>query len=252
MPLVPILSMSADIKPFFALACCEADERMLRLLRTWTESAARNYVGHCISQNTITSEYQRREQVGPVYGGEPEFRDIVGDTVYMGFDAPSNGGDILQLDNGFVRSISDLREDSAARFGTGASDFAAATALTEGTGFAPEYDKAGLSKSGRIHRINGCWPSSPGTVRITYVAGLTVAELSDEYAFVKQALLEDMQTRFNCMRSQRSAGGGPIKKETYVGDYSVEYDTRAAAAGGTGQLTESARQKLHSIRRLPL
>lgn len=251
MALAPILDIENEVKPWFAVACCDADVRVLSMLRQFTESQARAFVGHCISQNTISNEYQRREDIGCGVERSADVVDIVGDVVYVGGGGISNDGHILQLDNGFVRSITEVREDPAARFGQGASDFAASTALTAGTNYFLELDRSGLSRSGRIHRVNGAWSSAPGTIRITYVAGLTKAELADEFAYVKQALLEDMQGKFMAMRSQRSAGGGPVKKESYVGDYTVEYDTMRSSAA-MRDLSEGTKAKLQPIRRIAL
>lgn len=251
MPLASILDIENEVKPWFAVACCDADGAVLRMLRQFTESQARAFVGHCISQNTITHEYQRREDIGCGIERSADVIDITGDTVYVGGGAISNEGHILQLDNGFVRSITEVREDPAARFGQGSSDFGASTVLTAGTNYFLELDRSGLSRAGRVHRVNGAWSSAPGTIRITYVAGFTKAELADEFAYVKQALLEDMQAKFMALRSQRSAGGGPVKKESYVGDYTVEYDTGRASAA-MSELSDGTKAKLQPIRRIAL
>lgn len=251
MALAPILDIENEVKPWFAIACCDADQRVLTMLRQFTESQARAFVGHPISQNTITDEYQRREDIGGGYDGPPEYQDIVGDTVYMGRGSQDNAGHLLQLDNGFVRSITEIREDPDARFGQASSAFAASTALTAGTNYFLELDRSGLSRSGVVHRVNGQWSIAPGTIRITYVAGLTKAELADEWAYVKSALLEDMQVKFMSLRSQRSAGGGPLKKESYAGDVTYEYAV-SAGGGSICELSEGARAKLQPIRSLRL
>lgn len=251
MALVPILDIENEVKPFFAVACCDADQRVLNMLRGYTESQARAFVGHCISQNTITHEYQRRDDIGVASDADAQVAEIVGDTVYMSRPAACDHGHILQLDNGFVRSISELREDPAAVFGQGGSDFGASTVLTAGTNYFLELDRAGLSRSGRVHRRNGNWSSAPGTIRITYVAGLTKAELADEWSYVKLALLEDMQTKFQTLRSKRSGGGGPLKKESYAGDVTYEYAVDMASRS-ISELSEGAKSKLQPLRRMAL
>jgi hypothetical protein len=253
MALVEILSFEREVKPFFGISADTSANReageMLAMIQRWTENQARKFVGHVISQNTISNEYQRRDDIS-VYAPAEEV-EVVGDTVYLTRDGGCNDGHVLQLDNGFVRSVTSLHEDPAALFGQGGSDFGAATELTAGTDFYIELDAAGISKSGRLIRNRGHWSSKPGTIRITYVAGLTATELNDEYSFVKLALLEDMQVKFNSMRSQRSAGGGPVKKETYHGDYSVEYAV-SSSSQSLMSLSPGAQGKLHPIKRILL
>lgn len=248
MSFVPILDLHNDVKPFFQLACCDADESVMRFLRKTTESQARAFVGHCISQNTISNEYQRRDDIGWV--DDVEFVNVQNGKAYIGGYA-ANMGDVLQLDNGFVRSITDLREDYSAKFGTLGTDFPSDSALSSGDDFYLELDRSGLSKSGRVIRFGRAWSTLPGTVRITYVAGLTKAELDDEWAFVKLALLEEMQEKFNCLRSRRTSGGGPVRKEIYAGDYTVEYDTQVASRS-VGDLSPETMKKLQPIRRINL
>lgn len=251
--LTEILSMEYDIEPFFGKGCCTdaADRLLLGKLRQWTESAARKYVGHVIAQETITAEYQRREDIGS-YFSEPIGFEVSGDQVYA---SRGDGcyGEYLQLDNGFLRTSTTpvVYEDPTANFGTGGSDFASGTQLTYGTDFYPELDASGISKSGRLIRNSGSWSSKPGTIRITYVSGLTAAELADEYSFVKLALLQDMQVKFQTIKSQQTAGGGPLKREIYHGDYTAEF---AVMSGSTALhiLTPAAMQMLQPIRRIAL
>lgn len=253
MALNDILSIEHEVKPYFGISADTPGnreaEKTLEMIRRWTESQARKFVGHVIRQETISNEYQRRDDITVYAPGEEV--EIVGDVVYVTRDGGCNDGHILQLDNGFVRSVSDLREDLAAVFGQGGSDFGSSTALTVGTDFYIELDAAGISKSGRLIRKLGNWSSRPGTIRITYVAGLTADELNDEYSFVKLALLEDMQVKFNSMLSQRSSGGGPVKKEVYHGDYTIEYAV-SSMSQSLMSLSPGAQAKLQPIKRILL
>ncbi len=250
MSLPPILDFDMEIKPYFG-AVAEAESQLLAMMQQWTESQARQFVGHVITRGTITNEFQRRDDIGGGgYGGVPV--NVGGSVVYAGGYAGTGpvGGHFLQLDNGFVRSVSDCREDMSALFGQGASDFSAGTALTVGTDFFLELDSTGLSKSGRLIRNGRDWSSKPGTIRITYIAGLSPAELDDAYSFVKQALLEDIQAKFNSVMSQRG-GKGAVKKENWVGDYSVEYEAGSGSRSQFG-LSQGTREKLSPIKRINL
>jgi hypothetical protein len=241
-----------DIDIFFGVCCGDnsRDTQLLMRLREWTEMQARRYCRWGIAQATYTDEYHRREDIGT--GDFSDVLDVQGDNVYLR-DNPTPDGEILQLDNGYVTSITTLHEDQSAYFGQGGSDFAAATLLTEGTHFVPEYENGTFCKSGRIIRINRNWSSRPGTIKVTYVAGFTAAQLNDEYSFVKEAVLEEMQSKFSRVKQQRSGGGGPLRKVTYHGDVSYEYATASGGrGGGMLELSDASKSKLSTIRRLAL
>lgn len=247
-----ILDWDLDIRPYFGVTACDENADLLKLAKNFAESYARKFVGHGIIQTTYTNEYQRRFQIG----GDVHYEmvQMVGDTVYSGRETSSLDGHILQLDNGFVRSITDLREDANAYFGQGTSDFGASTALTEGTDFNLEMKDDNFSKTGRVIRINRDWSSKPGTVRITYSAGLTSSELSNEYLFVKAALLDDMEERYVGELKRRASreSSGPIKKEVYHGDYTVEYDVSGSVKRLSSDLSQKTKQELQPIRRMSL
>lgn len=220
---------------------------LLTRLQTWSENQARQYVGHVITTTTITSEYHRADDIS---GGDGHLSSLEGSRCGAAiWDDRSAHANILQLGNGFVRSVSDVREDMGANFGQGASDFASGTALTSGVDYCLDLDVPGLSKSGRLLRVHRPWSSRPGTIRVTYVAGLTAAELDAEYSFVKLALLEDMQAKFTSVLSQRG-GQGTIKKQAWAGDYSVEFSTNEA--GSLSALSAAAMSRLGPIRRIAL
>jgi hypothetical protein len=243
-----ILDMNDDILPFLGIDCSSAEMKLLFNLRKWVESQARSFVGHSITQATITNEYQRRGDIGS--RGDHVFNPLEGDRAWYDISANSFG-EYLLLDNGFVRSVTEVREDHGARFGQGASDFPSGSVLTSGEDYFLELESTGMGKGGRLIRRNRDWSSQPGTIRITYVCGFTDAELNGDYSYVKLALLEDLQIKFNVARSQRSSGGGPVKKETWVGDYAVEY---AVSSGSQSlfRMSPGAMAKLEPIRRIAL
>lgn len=250
MPLAAILDLTDDVEPVFGISCCDNSNasRLLQLVAKWTESQARRWVGHGISQNTYTDEYHRRERLEAVDAfGDYE---VIGDKVYMTSESPADGH-ILKLDNAYVRSVTDVRVDPAGNFGTTSGSFGSSTALVSGTDYALELDAAGLCKSGHLLRLDAAWPNRPGSIKVTYVAGFSAAELNGDYSFVKEALLLEMRCKFNTLWSQQgaTASAGVKKKETYHGDYSVEYMVESASAG---ELSEATKHALLSIRGLSL
>lgn len=249
MALATILDLTDDVEVFFGISCCEdsAASRLLQLVAKWTESQARKWVGHGISQNTYTGEFHRRQRLNSV--DDIIGYEVVGDKVYGEYECPADGH-ILKLDNGFVRSITEVRMDPAGNFGFTSGSFGSSTLLTEGTDYFLELDATGLSKSGHLIRNNASWPSRPGSVKVTYVAGFTAAELNADYSFVKEALLLEMRSKFNAMWSQQgtAAASGVKKKETYHGDYSVEYVVDSASS--TTELLDSTKHALGPIKSL--
>lgn len=241
MALTPILDMQADVTPFFGVSIDDNAQEyaLLDQLRKYVEMAARKFVRHGIAQATYT-EFQRKTDIATRDMGNASW-ELIGSKVYN-TTYESYQGEYLQLDNVFARSITTLHEDSNARFGAGSGDFGASTLLTNGTDYHLELDSSTMSRSGRVVRIGRSWSSRPGTIKIVYVAGFTAAELNDEYSFVKMALLEDIAEKFNMGRSQRASAFGPVKKETYFGDYQVEYavDTKALSVTSLSRQAMSA------------
>jgi len=225
MALADIVDKQKDLEPYFGIDCKSnsTEARLLWNIQRYVENAARKFVRHGISQNTYT-EFYRGFDIGDnsSYGPSSNSFDLIGNSVYT-VGPHQTKGEYLQLNNGFVRSVASVYEDFDARYGQGADDFAAASLLTAGTDYYLELDSAGMSKSGRLIRTNRAWSTRPGTIKVTYTAGLAPSELADEYSFVIPALLKDISEKYNNARSQLNSAFGPVKKEKYVGDYEVEY-----------------------------
>lgn len=159
--------------------------------------------------------------------------DVVGERVvvegYGGYDYR------LQLSNTPVRSITSLYEDRAAYAGTASGAFASGTLLTEGTHFYRDLNSTGLCRSGQLIRIGSTWPSNPRTVKVTYVAGYTAAELAGDTsaansvnaAHLKMAVMLCLQETFDSILTTVGSGAaGQIASESLTaGGYSVSYDT---------------------------
>ena len=246
----PILDKDKDLAPYFGVACDGDDAELLWMIQRFVESAARKFVRHGITRQSYT-EYHRKTNIGPndSYGTVSGEYELIGDRVY----SPSRmntHGDYLQLDNGFVRSVASVYEDYSAEFGQGSGDFPASTLLTAGTDYAIELDESGLSKSGRLIRINRGWSTNPGTIKVTYTAGFAPSELDGEWSHLKLALLHDIAEAFNEARSQKSGGYGALKKEVIIGDIQREYavDTKSKTSTVLSFRTMSLLQPLKVMR----
>lgn len=145
------------------------------------------------------------------------------------FGTTRTWGDVLQLPQTYVRSITEIREDTDAYGGQGSSAFPSDSVLTEGDDYWLDVDESGLSKTGHVLRTAGIgWSGIPRSIRVSYMAGLTAAELDGEYSDIKEAIINETIARFKMAKSRKGAdasGVGPIKSESIGGQYSVSYDT---------------------------
>lgn len=245
-----ILDLDSDVLPFLGVATTHRD--LVEMYRRTIEAAACRFVGHGIEQTTYANEYYPRDDLRTVGHGNGIYVNVRGENVAVGDTVSSIvvSGDRLRLDNPFVRSITEVREDINGVFGTG-SGFGIASVLTQGTDYYLELDQSGLSKSGVVIRHNRQWCVTSGSIMVTYVAGLTSAELDDEYSFVKLALLEEIQRSVESNLAHRNNPGLP-KKVNYHGDVSYEFTGSSLAQKGASGLTATAERALVSIRRIKL
>jgi len=153
----------------------------------------------------------------------------------------------------------DLRLDYGARSGTNVGSFSESTQKTEGVDFWPNYDQQdssgyGVCRDG-ILRSHGRWPVEPGSVKITYLAGYTSAELHGQDSAVNaRPILDAVLTEsirqvgkvYSRMKKARGGFGvGPLSGED-LGDYA--YTTNGdlmSSIFGTGEsLLSETRQSL--------
>ena len=231
----------------------DADKGLLTMLKTHVENDARRYVRHNITQpvNDYVEFHPRMDRTR--FGAE--IIELSGDVV--SFQQASIGGNIIQLDHIYVRSITEVREDFDGYFGSEANDFPAGSVLTEGTDYYMRVEErigsTDLNKTGHLIRRSGNWPSRAGTVKVTYNAGFTAAELDSEYTDIKFAIIEEVASRFKKSKTMGGieAGGGPLRSFSIGGEITVAFDTStdATKTGQSGLLRETER-RLFKYRRL--
>lgn len=229
----------------------DADRGLIELLKPMVENACRRFVRHGITQpdSEYVEYYPQTQRAVPEDWGTLE---MLGDRVAYRTYTPN--GHILQLNNIYVRSITEVREDTSAYFDQGASDFAAATILTSGVDYFLKIDESGLSKSGELHRINRSWSSSPGTIKVTYNAGFTTAELDGAWSDIKLTVLEEIVLHFKVAKSRAGTSGGGlgVVSSQKVGPVTTVYDVESVKEVASGELSGRTQEKLHRIMRLPL
>lgn len=137
-------------------------------------------------------------------------------------------------------------EDVGGYMGQKAGSFAASTELTLGTDFVVDLDTAGGSMSGHLLRMSGSWPTTVGSVKVTYKAGFNSTELNgamdggvDDYynaQDVQQAVLMAALKNYNELKQQQpgmlSGVGGPLSYEKIEGyEYAVDKSISASFGG---------------------
>lgn len=233
----------------------DADRAVLQMLKDDVEDDCRQFCGHGISQPKADYiEYHPKTDRNRI--GDP-FVDLVGTQVTI--RRAAHKGEFITLNNGYVRSITELREDPDAWHEQESDDFGASTVLTEGTDFALVVDERDasdvtLSICGKVERIGAPWPSKAGTIKVTYDAGFTAAELDAQYRWVKGVVREETLFRFKLAKSSQGTdpGAGPVESFSIGGQVTVKYATKAVEQAVTRELQGSTRRKLNKIRRLPL
>ncbi len=233
----------------------DADHGLLTMLKTHVENDARRYVRHNITQPS--SDYVEFHPRTDRTRFGAEIVELSGDVVTL--QQSSIGGNIIQLDQIFVRSITEVRVDFDAYFGIESGDFPASTLLTEGTDYyMPVEESIGspatnLNKTGHLIRRSGNWPSRGGTVKATYNAGFTATELDSDYSDIKLTIIKEVVFRFKESKTMGGveAGFGPLKSFSIGGEIAVTFDTASDATktGRSGMLRESER-RLFKYRRL--
>jgi hypothetical protein len=161
-----------------------------------------------------------------------------------------NGPQTIQLKHLPIRKITSVRVDSNGYFGKGASAFPASTAWTEGEDFFAEYEQGNYAPSG-IVQARGAWTVTPGSIKITYLAGYSEAELAGEAlanvdsggivttayvnaSDIKQAAILTAMKFFKTVeehKKQSTVGftAGAINSEK-LGDYSYTLDTSSVSS----------------------
>jgi len=223
----------------------------LQTLKRSAEAAVRRYLGYNVTRATYTHYLPR---------GNPFDARSSGRLISAGGASVRRAwlGPDLVLPQCPLRSITSIYEDTGARFGQTSGAFAAASLLTEGTHYYWPIDAVGFSRLGTVRRIDAYWPSDPGSIKVTYVAGWTSHELhgdTDESekdaTQIRLAVLKTMAEYWGDKKQAESGADGtpgPIKAES-LADYSVTYDT--TGYGPTVELPPDVKIMLRSYRRLP-
>lgn len=168
----------AELRAALGLMPTMSDTEMARLMLAMVggHAAIKKFLKYDPEQRVGNAElYPRNDTLGD---GDLEGEwDINPTHTRAVFEARRGFHKYLQLARIPIRAISDLRVDPSAKFGQQSGDFASSTQWSQGTEYAVEWDEEGVCRSGCLI-ATGAWPSSPGTVRVTYRAGYSPLEFA--------------------------------------------------------------------------
>lgn len=206
-----------------------AIQKQLTDLRIAAENAVKEYVGYEIEQATYEDLYPDKA-ISTRWEGDSTAVgfDMMGGAVVPRETFPTGRRELV-LNQLPVRSITSIYDNPAAYNTAGG---AWTVGLLPTNNYYLDLDRVGgMSWSGIVRRHVGAWSSVPNTIKITYVAGLTAAELASRYTeygmAVKVAvakLVGDAVARANTART----GRGP------VGSVGIRDFSAAFAPGNIG------------------
>jgi len=161
----------------------------------------------------------------------------------------------LQMRHIPIREITNLWIDYDGRGGNRSGSFSSSTLKTEGTDYWMNTDghdssDNGICRDGIIKSV-GLWPREPGSVKITYVAGYTNAELHGEDDIIDAGPIGEAVVQEACIRARRAfvwkknsrVGFMPgVFTSERAGDYSYTIDSGMAKTlfGGQWELSGSS------------
>jgi len=243
----------AEARDFLGI---DSDDAILPYIRRPIEKAVKAFLRWNPERHTVT-KYYPKGQVGGEYSNWP------GENVAGGEETwPKRGSGIvntvgglstvLQLDDKFViPSGLTVYETAGAYMGQVSSSW---TLLTLGTHYWLDLDDANFCETGHLVRLNASWPKQPGSVKVTYSAGFTAAQLAGtdsdyDASDIRLATFIAVQKAYNEIKTNRpntSTGraAGPIVSETIDGYSYTLAQSSAVAQFGFAQALPLASKKL--------
>lgn len=237
----------------------DAERAVLSLVHPLAEGAVKSYLGYDPEYKAHVEFYPRlrtndRERTADGMGWEVlHNRAVLVDE--------SSRGD-LQLLHLPVRDVTEIRVDWDGRAGQRPGSFGDDTLFTKGDQYWLDLDQDNLCKSGLVLSVS-LWPTTPGSIKVSYLAGYSTAELSGRAASsinaspIKEAtLMAVSQAMRDYMSSQKGRAGwvaGRLASER-LGEYSYQLDGSGTAATSSFQiqLPPGAQQRLQAFRHFGL
>lgn len=192
MPIVPKDERTAWFRSRAGVTLTAAHDAFLDWLAPTVEVCIWAVIGYDITQQTTTEFLPQSNGERPPleFGIDVGWDRIGGVVMPRSRMDPSQG--VLTVSRLPVRSVTSVYENIVA-WTTGATNGNwPASSLLPITAYRADMAEENLCKNGRIYRTVGSWPTVPRTVKITYVAGYTQAEIDTTQSDLKLAELETL------------------------------------------------------------
>jgi hypothetical protein len=222
----------------------EADLGLVTMLLPMTDAAIKSFLGYQVVQASYTHMVPDVDMFSVSQNDIGLPVDVINNHIAYAFPGPQV---ILQLPEIPVRSIQTFAMDYSALGGQGATDFAAATDITQGTQYYIDYDcpdpgqvvpyRSGISWTGHVRAWIGVFSGRQRTMQVTYTAGFSPDELDGKtalgYRNCTDIKFAAILTAVAAFREAKSTGvnfgaQGPIVSEK-IGDAAFTYDKESVA-----------------------
>lgn len=213
--------------------CTETEAALAQVSLTKAHGCVRRCLGYDPVQATRTEYYPQMDL--SQQGANEGVWEVNGSQAYVRQVSEAATTE-LQVGHVPIRSITSLYIDYDGRSGTKAGAFGVASLKVEGVDFWPNYtllDSSGnkVCKDGII-RSQGLWGMTPGSIKLTYVAGYSDAELHGQDTVIDaspilEVVIDEAVNRFQktyAKMKKRAGFTGPFSSES-MGDYSYQIDT---------------------------
>ena len=222
------------------------------------EGAVKRFIRYDPKQITRTEYYPQQNLA---LGNTPSIWEV-NDSVAYQRQLSTGATSELYIRHVPIRSITTIHIDYDGRAGTRSGAFGTDTLKEEGTDYWPNFD--GVDDDGNsicrdgILRSQGLWPTSPGTVKIVYVAGYSQKEFHGGCSIIDatpilEAIVDESVRRAKKVfisKKQTGAGfaSGPIISES-LGDYNYSVDGASLNRmfGGQWDLGGDSKERLNDF-----
>jgi len=213
-----MICATSDVTTYLGLSAMNA---LSTLVQTLAEDHVKDHLGVQELEQQTWVEYYPLDDAPVQQPGDPHYVvDSAHQRAIPGFYLAPN---VVQLRQLPARSISEVCEDPTGYFGQVAGSFGQATVLTAGDDYYLKQEQDGLSWTGHLVRRSFWFPAMAGSVKVTYVAGFTAAELAGRWSVFKTACLETIGDLY--LRAGSLAGGqkADLASEAIGGGVNMSY-----------------------------
>jgi len=174
-------------------------------------------------------------------------------THYLPRSGSSALGPLIRTPEWPLRTIASIYVNPWGYAGTHSQSFPSTSLLTAGQHYYMENGPENFSMFGHIYRIVGEWPATPGSIKVTYVAGWTADELagdvddpSRDASLIRAAVMDTVTANYHAtLLAREGKGYAGIKSESLEGWSESFGDKHVSIAG----LSDATKESISRFRR---